>query len=65
MTMPEAAAHVDEGTCAGHHDVGATKETFVADAEPPTGGKEALAHEDFGLCVLASDAAHDPAALFG
>lgn len=65
MPMPETATHVDEGTRACHYDVGMAKETFVADAKAPAGRKEALAHEYFRFCVLASDAAHDPATLFG
>ena len=63
MPMPEAAAHIDKGVRPRHHDVGPPKKALVADAEPPAGGEEALAHENFRLRVFASDPAHDPAAL--
>ena len=63
MTVPETAADVDYCTGFGHHNVRSSHETFVADPESPSGGENAFADKNFGLCVPSSYPAHDLASL--
>ena len=63
VAVPEAPAYVDDRACLRNDDVRLALKAFVADPEPPAGGKDPLPDQNFGLCVPASDPAHYPASL--
>lgn len=63
VTVPKASAHIDDCSGLRDDDVRLAQKAFVADPEPPTGGKDALSHQNFGRGVPASDPTHYPASL--
>ena len=63
VTVPEAAADIDDGTGLGDDNVWPSRKPLVAHPEPPSGGKDPLADKNLGFCVPAPYPAHYLASL--
>ena len=64
VAMPETAVHQKRGTVPWENDIGSPGKVLSMEAVPQTPGVEPSSEQQFGLGVLAADAAHVEPALF-
>jgi len=64
MSVPEAAVDEDNGLVFAQDDIGFTRQIFAMQAEAVAGAVEHGADEEFGLCILSANLAHQLRALF-
>lgn len=63
MAMPETAVNVDQRTVLRQNDIGLPRQVISMEPKAEPSGVKHPAELALGLCVHASDAAHNPAPL--
>lgn len=65
VTMPETPMNEDCDFVSWQHDIGHAGQVFAMQAKPVAHSVEKRTYDNFGLCVLAADPGHVPAAVLG
>lgn len=63
VQMPEAAVDKNANTVAWQNDVGAPRQITPVETKTVAHGMEKAAHNEFRLCIFATNAGHQTAAL--
>jgi hypothetical protein len=60
VSVPETAMNEDNSLIPGENNVGFAGKLSAVQAEAESFGKQLLAEQEFGLCILPPDAGHHP-----